>query len=744
MSITLGKFALRNKYFKLFLLLFFLFPSCDNSYLKKLRFQDGDVNFILARQFFIEKNYKKALFYINKTKVNSDIALLLKARLLYENNKYKKALIILQKINHPLIKEFRNLYIIQNLFQLNKYSAVITNGNKFLESDFHPVLKLKVLYFISFSFYNLNDENKFIEYGLKYLDNYTRIAPHIYWTVDKFFINEKNKKSLLTTLIKELVNKNKISILCNAVYKIYRSKFLTEKFKRKITRLISRKRKMIASFITDKDSLYEFGYRFYISGYKDTAEVLFKKFIGISEKKEKRWISFVYLLNTIKEKKDYKNYLQQFKKESKKNIIARYYYARFFYLKNEYHTGLKILKEIIKSKFKGKDEREAIINSYLLLTKIYEKNKKEGKAFNILKEGYLRFPFSRDLSDTLYKSSLKVFIKKDFVKAERYFKYLLNNKYYWREANFFTGKIYKIKGENKKARGYFIKALEKPFLDFFFVCALKELKLNTPPDGIITKKHGKIIKKIISGCENEKLYNDILFKKMEILMKNGFTLEGKIYLKEIFKKYKKKYKDKIYFYLIYWFNKNRLISYVLNYRMRLLYKEGLLDQLFVMDKEDLKYFYPLHFSEFIEPMAKEYNIEKALLYALMRAESKFELEATSPAQAMGLMQIIPSTADLIIKKSGINTEGETYYHPELNIKLGTWYLKQLLNKYNNNYVYAVAAYNGGARNIDKWIQEYKPEKQMVEAFIELMRFQETRMYTRKILIGLFFYRKLTK
>ena len=112
---------------------------------------------------------------------------------------------------------------------------------------------------------------------------------------------------------------------------------------------------------------------------------------------------------------------------------------------------------------------------------------------------------------------------------------------------------------------------------------------------------------------------------------------------------------------------------------------------------------PLRHEDIIRQQAQDKNLDPSLIAAVIYAESHFR-DQTSHAGARGLMQITPETADEIARKSG-GTEFEQgdLATPQINISYGSWYLRWLLDRYGENVELAVAAYNAGTGNVDRWI-----------------------------------------
>ena len=113
--------------------------------------------------------------------------------------------------------------------------------------------------------------------------------------------------------------------------------------------------------------------------------------------------------------------------------------------------------------------------------------------------------------------------------------------------------------------------------------------------------------------------------------------------------------------------------------------------------------YPIHYADIINVYAEEYNVDPYLVAAIMRNESKFNPNALSPKDAKGLMQIAPITGRWAEEKLLIeNYREEMLYDPDLNIKIGCWYLSILHNEFNNDIELIIPAYNAGNGNIKKW------------------------------------------
>src|SRR5579875_189299 len=140
---------------------------------------------------------------------------------------------------------------------------------------------------------------------------------------------------------------------------------------------------------------------------------------------------------------------------------------------------------------------------------------------------------------------------------------------------------------------------------------------------------------------------------------------------------------------------------------------------------------PLAYSDVIRPQAAEKHLDPALVAAVIYAETKFDPRPSS-AGAEGLMQIMPRTAEFLARRSGATTfTVADLGTPQVNIAYGSYYLRYLLNEYGGQEVPALAAYNGGETNVDRWIaQERRLGRPLT---ISEIPFPETRAYVQRVL-----------
>lgn len=153
----------------------------------------------------------------------------------------------------------------------------------------------------------------------------------------------------------------------------------------------------------------------------------------------------------------------------------------------------------------------------------------------------------------------------------------------------------------------------------------------------------------------------------------------------------------------------------------------------------LEKMYPIEYAQYVEKYAKEFGIDEKYIYSIIKAESNYDLKANSSKGAMGLMQLLPTTAAEIAIGLGIEFEEKDLYNPEINIMIGTKYFSNLLKVYENTMI-ALAAYNAGPGNVSRWIENGSIKEDGTD--IENIPYKETNMYVRKIVQNYRIYEKL--
>lgn len=141
----------------------------------------------------------------------------------------------------------------------------------------------------------------------------------------------------------------------------------------------------------------------------------------------------------------------------------------------------------------------------------------------------------------------------------------------------------------------------------------------------------------------------------------------------------------------------------------------------------LKQAYPVKYDDLVEKYAAEYEVSPSLIYGVIRCESSFDPKAVSSANAKGLMQLTDDTFEWTLYRLG-ETSGDVF-DPETNVRSGVKLLQYLLQKYENEQT-ALAAYNAGGGNVDKWLKDtaYSADGKALHT----IPFAETREYVKRV------------
>lgn len=139
------------------------------------------------------------------------------------------------------------------------------------------------------------------------------------------------------------------------------------------------------------------------------------------------------------------------------------------------------------------------------------------------------------------------------------------------------------------------------------------------------------------------------------------------------------------------------------------------------------YFMPKKYDDIIDKYSSEYNVDRSLVKAVIFKESRFKETAVSSKGAIGLMQLMPSTALWLMNK--LKIEDYKIESADNNIRLGTYYLSYLMNLMDSDEEHALLAYNAGPENAKRWVNSEGYSKEDMDNYVD---FNETRKYVREI------------
>lgn len=146
--------------------------------------------------------------------------------------------------------------------------------------------------------------------------------------------------------------------------------------------------------------------------------------------------------------------------------------------------------------------------------------------------------------------------------------------------------------------------------------------------------------------------------------------------------------------------------------------------------------YPVKYKNEVDKYSSEYNVKKALVFGVIKTESSFKTNAISTKGAMGLMQIMPTTAKWLAEKLNLDHSDQKLLQSDYNINLGTYYLSYLQNKFNS-LDNAILAYNAGEGTVSAWLanKKYSEDGKIVNN----IPFKETANYLKKVKHATFVY-----
>ena len=142
--------------------------------------------------------------------------------------------------------------------------------------------------------------------------------------------------------------------------------------------------------------------------------------------------------------------------------------------------------------------------------------------------------------------------------------------------------------------------------------------------------------------------------------------------------------------------------------------------------------FPLKEREAVLASSERWQVDPALVYGLMRAESAMQPDALSPAGAQGLLQLMPSTAAAVARRNGLPLGGDSdLWQADINLELGVAHLAELQQRYDGDWLYVAAAYNAGINAVERWLAE-RPDS-APDVWLETLPFFETRDYVPRVL-----------
>ena len=141
--------------------------------------------------------------------------------------------------------------------------------------------------------------------------------------------------------------------------------------------------------------------------------------------------------------------------------------------------------------------------------------------------------------------------------------------------------------------------------------------------------------------------------------------------------------------------------------------------------------YPMEYAAMVRARAGEFGLEPAYVAAVILAESDYDPNAVSSANAQGMMQLLPDTAQWVAHKLGEEYIEGSLFDAEINMRYGCWYLDFLMRRYDGDKRCASAAYHAGQGTVDKWLQN--PEYSKDGATLDVIPYKSTDTYVQRVL-----------
>lgn len=361
--------------------------------------------------------------------------------------------------------------------------------------------------------------------------------------------------------------------------------------------------------------------------------------------------------------------------------------------------GDRIAAEIVFSRLSGQEEK-GLYNLHIRFAELERRENKVLNATNRLKRLLILFPEKK--SEILWYLAWLNITTVNYPEAEIHLKEILNEQRFKDEDKiyFWLGKIREYQGQSSET--YFLKLKGGKSYYAFKLNLRYDVSSNNDVNIIQPNNLPEMLKTAYLRAES----------LIRLSLNNFASAEIKTVGKQIDKKYLPLFA--------------KLLESVSDYSTLILLAE-------VFNNIN-SYSYPLAYIDYVLNIAKEEDVDNFLVLAVMREESRFNLNDTSVVGAVGLMQLMPDTAFRYLKTKKL----KDIYLPENNIKAGIKYLSKLLKMYKN-YYYAVAAYNAGEHRVNSWLKKnYKDE----DEFVEDIPFGETRNYVKKVMKSYFIYKKL--
>lgn len=709
---------------------------------------------------------------VSKNKLNYGSALKL-----YNDKQYKKAYAkftnLINSSNDLLIRDYIIYYGAKSALSTNMYDEAIDLYSKLMteypRSSLYPFAEqYKALaefykddYPIS-NFFNSNKQKWIKEFvGLKAMKETedTNKAKLIALELTKKYINREALIYLNNNFEEEIYNFNN-NIKYKAAVELYDAGYRTAalKYFNNLIELNAYK----------NNSIYYKARINQLAGNRESASTLFNEYLANTNNKEYRKLAIYWnannyerLKNYTKARELYNTFLRNYPKDS---YVPRIYnsFINISLNNNNLPEAKKYLTNSLKN-FHNNRYTELSLKSYLRKA-LKLKNKTETYyAINELDKIYPKYRHDFVLSWYMWAAQELG----DTETRDKYImKSLLENKNPFYVKGALSLATDEMINNVSQSNTYYLNEAKKYYADSNYTQTMQMLDKMQFIDYIVTKKEDNLVKEARAIAKEifmqNKFVQDFYSNKKENEIFNELSLQTREEVNKPILLYYYGDMDNAYreFNTVY---QKTQVTYPLFYYAEKIYKSSLNTKRFMQicanigkyfgynyyDNVDLlpdefrKYVYPRYFDEYVVPEAKYYKIEPNFVYSIMREESLFDVKAKSYVGAMGLMQLMPTTAAAENKKSRYRYNPLNLTDAKQNINIGISHLSWLFQSQNaSNYALVAASYNAGSGRGNRWKKEYGTNNMYRTArFIDI---EETEFYVERVMKSYEYYSRYYK
>ncbi|CCG56766.1 lytic transglycosylase catalytic domain-containing protein [Brachyspira pilosicoli WesB] len=709
---------------------------------------------------------------VSKNKLNYGSALKL-----YNDKQYKKAYAqftnLINSSNDLLIRDYIIYYGAKSALSTNMYDEAIDLYSKLMteypRSSLYPFAEqYKALaefykddYPIS-NFFNSNKQKWIKEFvGLKAMKETedTNKAKLIALELTKKYINREALIYLNNNFEEEIYNFNN-NIKYKAAVELYDAGYRTAalKYFNNLIELNAYK----------NNSIYYKARINQLAGNRESASTLFNEYLANTNNKEYRKLAIYWnannyerLKNYTKARELYNTFLRNYPKDS---YVPRIYnsFINISLNNNNLPEAKKYLTNSLKN-FHNNRYTELSLKSYLRKA-LKLKNKTETYyAISELDKIYPKYRHDFVLSWYMWAAE-------ELGDTETRDKYIMKSLLESKNPFYVKGALSLATDEMinnvSQSNTYYLNEAKKYYADSNYTQTMQMLDKMQFIDYIVTKKEDNLVKEARAIAKEifmqNKFVQDFYSNKKENEIFNELSLQTREEVNKPILLYYYGDMDNAYreFNTVY---QKTQVTYPLFYYAEKIYKSSLNTKRFMQicanigkyfgynyyDNVDLlpdefrKYVYPRYFDEYVVPEAKYYKIEPNFVYSIMREESLFDVKAKSYVGAMGLMQLMPTTADAENKKARYRYNPLNLTDAKQNINIGISHLSWLFQSQNaSNYALVAASYNAGSGRGNRWKKEYGTNNMYRTArFIDI---EETEFYVERVMKSYEYYSRYYK